>query len=30
MNKTKFYAYAGAIALLSIGFTACSSEDEVA
>ncbi len=29
MNKTKFYAYAGAIALLSIGFTACSSEDEV-
>lgn len=31
MKKIKFYAYAGAIALLStVGFTACSSEDDVA
>ncbi len=30
MKKTKFFAYAGAIALVSIGFTSCSSEDEVA
>lgn len=31
MNKFKYFAYVGAIALLSmVGFTACSSSDETA